>query len=84
MKQLEDSLNTVFIYGSEDHVLNMEKYNESRQFAPDDAVELVIDGGNHAQFGSYGEQAGDGAAKISPSEQIEETVQDILASVSAA
>ena len=81
MKQLDNTLTTVFIYGSEDHVLNMEKYDESRQLAPADAVEFVIDGGNHAQFGSYGEQTGDAMAKIPPAEQIEQTVQDILACI---
>ena len=82
MKQLDDDLTTVFIYGSEDHVLNRERYNDSRQYAPADAAEFVIEGGNHAQFGAYGEQAGDGQAEISPSEQVEETVRDILLSVS--
>lgn len=31
--------------------------------------ELVIPGGNHAQFGLYGPQDGDGEAGLSPGEQ---------------
>ena len=43
------------MYGSEDGVLNMEK-NGSYETT----VEIVIPGGNHAGFGSYGAQNGDG------------------------
>jgi hypothetical protein len=32
----------------------------------------VIEGGNHAQFGSYGPQEGDKPATISPEEQWEQ------------
>ena len=41
--------------------------------------EFVIEGGNHAQFGSYGPQSGDGEAQISPAEQWRQTVEAILA-----
>lgn len=43
---------------------------------------VVIEGGNHAQFGDYGEQKGDAAATISRTEQqtiaIDETIKFIL------
>jgi hypothetical protein len=81
VKELKDGLNTVLIYGSEDGVLNMESYEKSRPNLPENAVEHVIQGGNHAQFGSYGKQKGDGEASISPENQIEETVSVILAAV---
>ena len=61
------------IYGSEDKVLNMEGYENSRAFWPADSEEYVIQGGNHAGFGSYGEQSGDGEATISNIQQIKET-----------
>lgn len=41
--------------------------------------ESVIEGGNHAGFGSYGAQSGDGTASISAEEQWEQTVSYILA-----
>ena len=65
------------IYGSEDKVLNMEKYEEYRSNLPDDMVEAVIDGGNHAYYAHYGEQDGDGEAWITREEQ-QETVLDLF------
>ena len=53
------------IYGSEDKVLNVEEYNESKEFIDDNLTEFEIPGANHAQFGYYGNQSGDGTAKIS-------------------
>lgn len=69
---LSDSGKSVLsIYGSEDQVLNSEKYQDNRQNFPGGMVEEIIEGGNHAYFGSYGEQEGDGEASISNEEQIE-------------
>ncbi len=64
-------------YGSEDKVLNMEKYKEYYGNLPEDMVEVVIDGGNHSYYAHYGEQEGDGTAIITREEQ-QETVLDIL------
>ena len=60
---------TLEIYGSEDGVLNRSKREEGDRFLPEGSVIKVIDGGNHAQFGNYGEQKGDGSAGISGDEQ---------------
>lgn len=65
------------IYGTEDGCLNREEYKNSRPYWPDDAEECVIEGGNHAQFGNYGEQKGDGTAKISAEEQQKQTAEAI-------
>ncbi|MBQ6165763.1 MAG: alpha/beta hydrolase [Clostridia bacterium] len=75
--KLDDGLKTVLIYGSEDTVLNAEKYRENLKNVPADAAEYVIEGGNHAQFGSYGMQKGDQPALITSEEQIEEAVAAI-------
>jgi len=56
------------IYGTN----NMEgdtQINLSRSRLPDTAQFITIEGGNHAQFGSYGPQAGDRAADISAEDQ---------------
>lgn len=74
----EESFSVVSIYGKEDGVLNMEKVEEGRKFMPDDYTEVCIEGGNHASFGNYGEQKGDGAAAISREEQQERAVEAIL------
>ena len=66
------------IFGSEDGVLNREKLMESRSLMPPKYVEIEIVGGNHAQFGDYGVQAGDGQALISPAEQTEQTLAAII------
>ena len=76
--KLPESLAVVSIYGDQDGVMNREKYAECRVHLPADALEVVIPGGNHAQFGDYGLQKGDGTASISPQMQVEQTVQAIL------
>ena len=78
MAKLPDDLDTLFICGTEDGVLNRQAYGKNRSLAPKDAEEAVIEGGNHAQFGSYGPQKGDGAAGLSALKQQEETVRIIL------
>ncbi|MCI8637620.1 MAG: carboxymethylenebutenolidase, partial [Coprococcus sp.] len=73
-----DSFSVLSLYGSEDGVLNMEKVEEGKAYMPADYVEVCIEGGNHAQFGNYGEQKGDHAAGISREEQQAQTVEAIL------
>ena len=65
------------IYGSEDKVINLSKYNECKGNLPKDLTEFVIDGGCHAYFGMYGPQDGDGTPSISNTEQIQITATKI-------
>lgn len=75
---LKDKEIEVFsFYGTEDKVLNMEKYKEYYSNFPEDVVEEVIDGGNHANYAHYGEQEGDGEASITREEQ-QECVLDVF------
>lgn len=60
------------IYGSKDLVLNKEKITYNQNV-------IEIDGGNHANFGYYGEQKGDGIATITREEQQEYTAKEIVA-----
>lgn len=55
--------------GSEDGVATNEKIEESKALLPAHTQFITIAGGNHGQFGSYGPQAGDNPATISPEEQ---------------
>lgn len=71
-------LDVLSIYGTNDGVLNMEKYEECKSNLPEDFKEIVITGGCHAYFGAYGEQEGDKKATITREEQIEITVNEIL------
>lgn len=71
-------LTVISIYGSEDLVLNREKYNENKSNLPDALTEVVIDGGCHSYFGMYGPQHGDGTPTISNNEQIDIKVENII------
>lgn len=73
----EEDFSVVSLYGSEDGVLNMDKIEESRAYMPINYTEICIEGGNHAQFGNYGVQKGDGVASISREEQQNQTVEAI-------
>ena len=76
-KPLPDSLPVLSVYGTEDGVLNRSNYEKNLANVPN-LQECVIEGGNHAQFGSYGEQRGDGEASIDPGMQWNETAEAIL------
>lgn len=65
----------ISVYGSEDGVLNIRKYEEYKDNLPSDFEEHIIEGGNHAGFGSYGSQDGDGIPMVSSEDQIRETVR---------
>ena len=67
-----DPTNTLIIYGSEDKNLNLSKIDDKQSEV------LCIEGGNHAWFGNYGVQEGDGKATISHEEQQAQTVEKIL------
>ena len=73
----ETDLSVVSIYGSEDLVMNREKYEENKANLPDEFSEVILDGGCHAYFGMYGAQEGDGTPEISNEEQIALTVDAI-------
>lgn len=73
----EDNLEVLSIYGSADEVLNGDNYEKYRGNLPDDMKEIVISGGNHANFGNYGEQLGDGTAECSAAQQQAATVEAI-------
>ncbi|MBQ0064907.1 MAG: alpha/beta hydrolase [Firmicutes bacterium] len=72
------NLPVLSIYGSEDGVLSRKSYDKNRKNLPKDTKEYVIQGGNHAGFGNYGDQKGDGQATISKDDQQKITVQQIL------
>ena len=59
----------LIMFGSKDGVLDLDKMKNLNTF--------VIEGGNHAYFGNYGEQEGDGVASISRASQQAITVQAI-------
>ena len=66
------------IYGTADGLINAADIDASRDNVPASAEFFAIEGGNHAQFGSYGAQDGDSPATISAAVQTEEIVQKTI------
>ncbi|MCR5671103.1 MAG: alpha/beta hydrolase [Butyrivibrio sp.] len=73
----DDDIRLLSLYGSNDGVLNVKSYEESRVLWPLDTTEYVIPGGIHSYFGSYGLQKGDGEPQISNEEQLDEAAEVI-------
>lgn len=67
------------IYGSLDGLATPADVERSRATLPANAAFVEITGGNHAQFGDYGDQAGDKPATISREEQQAQAVAATLA-----
>ena len=64
----DSGLRALSIYGTLD-MAGVEKFDASRALLPADTTWVVIEGGNHSQFGDYGFQPGDNAATISAADQ---------------
>lgn len=60
----DETFPVLSITASNDGVLNWDKYNETKQYLPKDTTYVEIKGGNHAGFGTYGDQKGDDTATI--------------------
>lgn len=73
----DDGVAVLSITEDSDGVLNRQAAADNEGNLGEDAREFVIPGGNHAQFGSYGPQDGDGEASISPEEQQALTADEI-------
>lgn len=64
-------IRTIQIVGDQDLIVNTSQLS-------DDVETYIIEGGNHAYFGDYGEQENDGEATITPSQQQQITVDIIV------
>lgn len=69
-------LSVLSIYGTEDG--GRDGIDASHSLLPSQTRWVVIEGGNHAQFGWYGLQPGDGTATISREEQQNQILQATL------
>ncbi len=70
----KSELDILSIVGDKDRVVNRYKFDRAKKFMTDSVEYNVIEGGNHAYFGYYGEQEGDGHAMIGREEQHSITV----------
>jgi len=71
-----DPSKAITIYGSNDMVLDKSKITDQMNV-------FLIEGGNHAYFGNYGEQKGDGVASITRQEQQNQCISAIFDFMSA-
>jgi hypothetical protein len=72
------------ISGTNDGLATPADIEASIPFLPVQTEFLAIEGGNHAQFGWYGDQAGDLPATITREEQQAATVEATLRTMAAA
>lgn len=78
MSYLNLSSEVLSIYAENDGLTTINEIDESKENLPTEAVFKEIEGGNHAQFGVYGEQKGDNDPKISWEEQQKEMINITL------
>lgn len=69
----------VSIYGSTDRIATPDEVLSSRPFLPASTEFVEANGGNHAQFGDYGTQMGDGQPYISADDQHRATATAVIA-----
>lgn len=75
------NLPVLSVYGTEDG--QADELAAAAERLPSGTIWMVIKGGNHAQFGWYGRQSGDGEATISRADQQEDIVQATTAFLSS-
>lgn len=71
------SIKALSIYGTQD-MAGTARFDETKSLLPADTQYVVIPGGNHGQFGDYGNQPGDNPATIS---RVEQQAQIVSATV---
>ncbi|MCZ2990760.1 alpha/beta hydrolase, partial [Acinetobacter baumannii] len=71
------SIPMLSIYGEVDALATVEKIENNKKLMSKNNTMHMIKGGNHANFGMYGEQKGDNASLITPKAQRDETVKVI-------
>jgi hypothetical protein len=74
----DNKLMVASIYATQDGLATKDKIDASRELLPADTNWVQIDGGNHAQFGWYGNQSGDLPATISRKEQQAQVIRATL------
>ncbi len=73
----ETDLSVLCMYGTEDSIMNADRYSEGLELLPAGYREVIIEGGCHAYFGVYDGQDGN-LAKITNEEQINICTNAIL------
>ena len=74
----DNDIDVLLVSAGNDNVINHKKESKYIDNLPETSWGYHITGGNHAQFGSYGIQKGDGIATIPAEEQLQHTADAIL------
>ncbi len=74
-KLRDRDLRVLSIYGSNDGLTTLQDIEASKVLLPENTQFLPIDGGNHAQFGSYGLQNDDNPALLSVDQQTRQVAE---------
>ena len=77
IKDITDK-DTLIITAEHDIAMDQESFTDALQYVNNNVTLYNIEGGNHAQFGWYGEQKGDGTAEMSTITQQDIVVNQIL------
>jgi len=72
------TLSVTKIYASNDGLASRNEVEANAIYLPDTTTWVLIEGGNHSQFGYYGSQLGDGTATISREEQQKLTIEAVI------
>lgn len=75
---VSEDLKVLSVYGNKDEVINREKLKAGTELVPEHYTEIGLGGANHAGFGNYGPQEGDGEASMEREKQQEMTVNYIV------
>lgn len=69
---------SLFITAEHDIAMDQEKFDDSLKYVNSENIIFDIEGGNHAQFGWYGPQKGDGDAEITTLEEQNIVIDKII------
>ena len=75
------SLDVLSLSGSNDLLVDPVAVDDARQLLPDTTREVNLEGLNHASFGDYGPQTGDGEAGVSRAEAIVAITEELVSSL---
>ena len=74
----DKGLPVLSIAASEDGIVTLDEIKSKAHLLPQTAEHVIIEGGNHAQFGDYGWQDGDMEPQISMEEQLDITAEEMV------
>jgi pimeloyl-ACP methyl ester carboxylesterase len=74
----DSNIKVLSIYGTQDGLATKDKIDASRKLLPADTTWVPLEGGNHGQFGWYGDQPGDNPSTISRQDQQAQIIQATL------